>query len=80
MMFIIPPSMKVLRERLENRGRESQEEIEQRISATRWEFSQSFKYNNIIVNDSLEACVNEILGLMDTYKRKRNQVENLLNE
>lgn len=80
MMFIIPPSMKVLRERLENRGRENQEEIEQRISAARWEFSQSFKYNNIIVNDNLEACVDEILGLMDTYKRKRNQVENLLNE
>lgn len=80
MMFIIPPSMKALRERLENRGREKQEEIEQRISAARWEFSQSFKYNNIIVNDNLEACVDEILGLMDTYKRKRNQVENLLNE
>lgn len=80
MMFIIPPSMKILRERLVDRGRENQTEIQQRIDAAKWEFSQSFKYNNIIVNDDLDVCVDEVLNLMDAYKRERNKVEDLLNE
>lgn len=80
MMFIIPPSMKVLRERLLDRGREDEAEIEKRIDAARWEFSQSFKYNNIIVNDDLDACVCEVLSLMNRYKEERKKIEELLNE
>ncbi len=80
MMFIVPPSMKVLRQRLENRGRESNEEIEKRINAAKWEFSQSVNYNDIIVNDDLEECVQKVLSLMDGYREERKIVENLLNE
>lgn len=80
MMFIIPPSMKVLRERLLDRGREDEAEIEKRIDVARWEFSQSFKYNNIIVNDDLDACVCEVLSLMNRYKEERKKIEELLNE
>lgn len=80
MMFIVPPSMKVLRERLVNRGRESDEEIEKRIAAAKWEFSQSVNYNDIIVNDDLEECVTKVLGLMDGYREERNIIEKLLNE
>lgn len=80
MMFIVPPSMKVLRERLINRGRESDEEIENRIKAAKWEFSQSVNYNDIIVNDDLEECVTKVLGLMDGYREERNIIEKLLNE
>ena len=80
MMFIIPPSMKILRERLVDRGRENETEIQQRIDAAKWEFSQSFKYNNIIVNDDLDVCVDEVLSLMDVYRKERNKVEDLLNE
>lgn len=80
MMFIVPPSMQVLRERLVNRGRESEEEIEKRIAAAKWEFSQSVNYNDIIVNDDLEECVKKVLSLMDGYREERNIIEKLLNE
>ena len=80
MMFIVPPSMKVLKERLVNRGRESDEEIEKRIKAAKWEFSQSVNYNDIIVNDDLEECVTKVLRLMDGYREERNIIEKLLNE
>ena len=80
MMFIVPPSMEVLRQRLHDRGRESDEEIEKRIKTAQVEFSKSFQYNDIIVNDDLEECVNKVMSLMDGYRESRNIVENLLNE
>lgn len=80
LLFIVPPSMQVLRKRLEDRGREDTEEIEKRINAAKWEFSQAEKYNNVIVNDDLDECVLNVLKLMDSYKKERQIIENLLNE
>lgn len=80
MMFIVPPSMQVLRQRLMDRGRESEEEINKRIKTARMEFSKSLQYNDIIVNDDLEECVDKVLNLMDGYKESRNIIEKLLNE
>ena len=80
LVFIVPPTMKTLRKRLEDRGREDNEEIEKRINAAKWEFSQAEKYNNIVVNDDLDECVEDILCLMSKYKKERQIIENLLNE
>ncbi len=80
LMFIVPPSIAVLRQRLVDRNRESIEEIEKRIEASKWEFSQALQYNNVIVNDNLQMCVNEVMSLMDGYTKQRKIIENLLNE
>ena len=80
MFFVVPPSMKVLRQRLVMRGREDEAEIEKRIAAAKWEFTQSVKYNDIVVNDDLNECVDKVLSLMDKYKNERKTVEKLLNE
>ena len=80
MFFVVPPSMKVLKQRLVDRGREDEAEIEKRIAAAKWEFTQSVKYNDIVVNDDLQECVDKVLSLMDKYKNERTTVEKLLNE
>ena len=80
MMFIVPPSMEVLKKRLIDRGRETEDEIKTRIKTAQVEFAKSFQYNDIIVNDDLEECVNKVMSLMDGYRESRNIVENLLNE
>lgn len=80
MMFIVPPSMEVLKKRLIDRGRETEDEINTRIKTAQAEFAKSFQYNDIIVNDDLEVCVNEVMSLMDGYTKSRKIVENLLNE
>ena len=80
LLFIVPPSMSVLRERLIGRGRESEAEIDKRIKAAKWEFSQAEKYNDIVVNDDLDTCVNYIISLMQKYKNERKIIEKLLNE
>lgn len=60
LIFIVPPSMAELKQRLITRGRETPEQIVKRLDAARWEFEQAFKYNHVVVNDNLEECVNKI--------------------
>ena len=80
LIFIVPPSIQELRKRLTERGREDSEEIEKRINAAKWEFTQSPKYNYVIVNDDLDLCVEETLGIINTTNNKQQMVEKLLSE
>ena len=80
LMFIAPPSMKVLKQRLEDRGRETAEQIEERLEAAKWELSQSPKYDCIFVNDELGEGVREVEETMRDKVQKRNLVDKLLAE
>ena len=80
MIFIVPPSITELRKRLSERGRESKEEIERRIEAAKWEFSQSPKYNYFIINDNLDTCVNETLDIIKHENERQQMIEKLLSE
>ncbi len=61
-IFIQAPSIEVLRERLVNRGTDSMEEIEKRLSKAAWEteFAQG-KFDTTIINDDLETAKREIV-------------------
>lgn len=80
LMFIVPPSIKELKRRLEDRGRETDEQIKERLSAAKWEFEQSLKYNYIFVNDNLDECVKEIEETMRTKVHCKDLVNKLLTE
>ena len=56
LIFVVPPSMPELKRRLVERGRETEEQIEERIKTAKWELEQSGKYNYVVVNDNLERC------------------------
>ena len=71
---------KVLKQRLEDRGRETAEQIEERLEAAKWELSQSTKYDCIFVNDELGECVREVEETMRDKVQKRNLVDKLLAE
>ncbi len=79
LIFVVPPSMEVLRQRLTDRGRETQDEIEDRINAAKWEFMQAPKYNFIVENGDLNKCVTEVSEIMDTCKETRIKVKKLLS-
>ena len=80
MIFIVPPSIGELRERLKKRGREAPAEIEKRIEAAKWEFSQCPKYNYVLVNDDLEKCVKETLEIINAANERQRLIERLLSE
>jgi guanylate kinase len=58
-IFIQPPSIDTLRERLQNRSTDSPEAIERRIQKAEEELSYAPQFDKIIVNDSLERALKE---------------------
>ena len=66
-IFIAPPSIEVLRERLIKRGTDSMEDIERRISKAEFELGYSDKCDHIVINDDLETAVAEVHHLVDTF-------------
>lgn len=80
LIFVVPPSIRELRKRLSERGREGAEEIERRIEAAKWEFSQAQQYNYVIINDELDRCVSETLSIINSANEKQQLIERLLNE
>ena len=80
LIFIVPPSVKELRDRLLKRGREDAAEIEKRIETAKWEISQSPKYNYVLVNDKLETCVADTVRIIDEANERQKIIERLLSE
>lgn len=66
-IFVMPPSMEELRHRLESRGTETQEVIEQRLSRAEFEMSQSDNFDEIVVNDILDVCQVEVESLIEDF-------------
>lgn len=80
LIFVLPPSMSELKKRLEERGRENEEQIAERLAAAKWEFEQALKYNYIVVNDELQTCVDEVVGILHRKIIERELVDSLLTE
>lgn len=80
LIFILPPSMAELRERLRGRGRENEEQIEERLRAAHWEIEQAPKYSYLVINDALDECVSEVAGIIRGVTEKRGLIHKLLTE
>lgn len=64
LLFITPPNAIELRNRLVNRGTESIEKIEQRLSRAYDEAEYMKYYDYIVVNDVLQDCVEQLNGII----------------
>lgn len=58
-LFIMPPSVEELRRRLEGRGTDSPEVIDQRVSRAEFEISRAPYYDRTVVNDDLDVAIEE---------------------
>ena len=65
LLFVMPPSVEVLQQRLVGRGTEKEEIILERLQRAEEEAEGIEEYDYIIVNDDLEACVKELHELLD---------------
>ena len=67
--FILPPNIKVLKERLLNRHEGQTSLIKKRMKKFNEELSHWNEYNYVVVNDDLEVCYNKILSIMNLEKQ-----------
>ena len=62
-IFIMPPSLEELNERLKNRGTDSKEEIERRLIVARSEMEQEKHYDYTIISQSKSVDLNTVLEI-----------------
>lgn len=79
-VFIMPPSVKELRRRLNKRGTESEDVIEKRIAQAISEIKLANKYNYIMVNGELEKAIADLISIINAEKMTRKRAEYLINE
>ncbi len=69
-IFIQPPSVEVLRQRLINRGTDSMADIKARVEKAEFEISIGPQFDHTVINDDLETAVNEVHDLIAAFINK----------
>lgn len=66
-VFVMPPDLKTLRERLVRRGSETAESLEKRVAKAEAEFAYASKFDHIIINDDLDIACKKAQALLDGF-------------
>lgn len=66
-LFVMPPSIEVLEQRLRKRGTESEESIQKRLGRSAKELNEASKFDVTIVNDDLERAVEETRRVLEEF-------------
>ncbi|NLA28277.1 MAG: guanylate kinase, partial [Propionibacterium sp.] len=64
MVFIAPPSWEELRQRLEGRGTETDDQMSRRLRTARAEMDAANEFDAVVVNDQLGEAVEELVRLL----------------
>ncbi len=79
LLFVVPPSAAVLRERLIGRGTENLDVIEARLKRAAEEAEGVEAYDYIVVNDNLEDCVEDINEIIKSEQKRVAKNLTLIN-
>ena len=78
-VFIFPPSLKSLRERLQNRAQDDEETVETRMAAAFEELSHWQEFDYLIVNDDFDTALSELKSVIEgtglQYRRESRSEE-----
>ena len=66
-IFIQPPSVEVLRQRLINRGTDSMEDIQNRVDKAEFEISIGPQFDHTVINDDLDTAVAQVHDLIASF-------------
>ncbi len=73
-IFILPPSMKELKRRLEGRGTEDKEKIDKRFLRAYEEINEVGKYNYVVVNDEVKTAVEKVNAILISEKCRVDRI------
>lgn len=76
-IFIVPPSMEELKDRLKKRGTETEEVILKRFQRAYQEINELTKYNYVVVNDQVETAVKKVEAIILAEKCRVDRIEEL---
>lgn len=69
-IFLLPPSIEILEQRLRGRGTEPEEVIKKRLNTALGEIARSGEYKYNVVNDDIDKAVEEILNIVNNERMR----------
>ncbi len=72
LIFVTPPSLSVLEERIRKRGSDSEEVIASRLQRAAWEMKYAGICDYVVINDKLEVATREFLSIVFSERSRRN--------
>ncbi len=79
-IFIVPPSIKELKKRLENRGQDSSEVIAGRMQKAISELSHYDEYDHIIINDDFEMALLQMRSIIIASRAEYTNIKDVLTD
>lgn len=79
-IFLFPPSLEELKNRIVNRGTETNEVILQRLQEARKEIEMMREYDYVVVNDNVDRAVTKVKSIIVSEHCKRERIENEYNK
>ena len=80
-IFILPPSKKVLHERLSNRDMKDKLIVEERMKQFDKDILHWVNYNYVVINDDLKSCYDKIVSILDNeLNNKKNNYDKVFIE
>ena len=81
-IFVLPPSAKVLEQRLRGRSKDSEEQVRRRLEVASAEVDEYSQYEYVVVNDDIEAAVSRLQSIVGAerarVKRVREDAESII--
>ena len=74
-IFIMPPSMRELRDRLVKRNTETKDKIIERFKNAYKEINEVTKYNYIVINDEVSSAVEKVKAIILAEKCRVDRIE-----
>jgi guanylate kinase len=84
LIFILPPSLKALQERLNKRNQDSEGDIEKRLAQAKTEITNGSSFDQVIINDNFELAINDLNLIIHLNKKipqeRQDLVKNSLSQ
>ena len=78
-VFLLPPSIEALEARLRSRGTDSDAVIRDRMARSRAEISHWDGYDYVVVNDDMDACFEQVHGILRAERLRRARQTGLVD-
>lgn len=78
-IFLLPPAIDILENRLRSRGTDSEDVITKRMDRARAEISHWDGYDYVVINDDIEACFEKVRTILDAERMRRSRQTGLVN-
>ncbi len=79
-IFIVPPSMDELKNRLKGRGTETEESFNRRLNIARDELLRAKEYDYIVINDSISECADRICAILSAEASRYTRMKPLVDD